>query len=127
MKEKHYRLENSKGIWEIHEIIYSPFRPPYISFTYLRKTKNKGKSTNDSPFKPPPNSFTYYYEDEKKRAKKEEIRKLLQKYKAKPIPMNKNQLAKIKPLSEKMAIEEVKRYTKAMQMSWIAAYRKIIG
>ena len=37
-QEKHYRAEDGEGIWEVHEIIYSPFRPSYISFTYCRKT-----------------------------------------------------------------------------------------
>jgi len=39
-QERHYRVEDSDGIWEVHETIYSLFRPPYISFTYCRKTGN---------------------------------------------------------------------------------------
>jgi len=57
----------------------------------------------------------------------EEIRRLLQKYRAKPIPMDKGQLAEIKPLSERISSEEVKRHTRAMQMSWVVCYRRIVG
>jgi len=58
---------------------------------------------------------------------KKEIRRLLQKYRAKPIPMDKCRLTEIRPLSERISMEEVKRHTKAMQMSWVVCYRRIIG
>ena len=56
-----------------------------------------------------------------------EIKRLLQKHRAKPIPMDKCRLAEIKPLSEKITMEEVKKHTRAMQMSWIVCYRLPVG
>ena len=50
-QERHYRAEDSEGIWEVHETIYSPFRPPYISFTYCRKKMKKPKGWEYSKIK----------------------------------------------------------------------------
>jgi len=48
-QERHYRVDNGKESWEVHETIYSPFRPPYISFTYCRAASDvKGKRFDGS-------------------------------------------------------------------------------
>jgi len=56
-----------------------------------------------------------------------EIEELLQKYGAKPIPMDKARLADARPLSEKVSHEESKKDREIRQKSWMATRDKPVG